>query len=89
MIRPDISYLTKELSRDLTAPTIESATKAKSLTDLHAWYQRSLSTPVSKGDNVGLGLCFGHWLMGKLAEMMLFEWQAGWSVPLSSNHQLR
>ena len=31
LIRPDISYATKELSRDLTAPTTESVTKVKHL----------------------------------------------------------
>ena len=31
LIRPDISYATKELSRDLTAPTTESITKVKHL----------------------------------------------------------
>ena len=31
LIRPDIAYATKELTRDLTAPTTESITKVKCL----------------------------------------------------------
>ena len=63
LIRPDISYATKELSRDLTAPTTESITKVKHLLRYIAGTKDYCQRLLSKCDTWKFKLYFGLGLL--------------------------
>ena len=56
LIRPDIAYVTKELTRDLTAPTTESITKVKCLLRTKDHCQRLCPNVTLESSNCTLDL---------------------------------